>query len=214
MLKKGDFIWISVLAAIVAFLIVPDTHEIFIIQTKAHPYIIGFIKFFILASMGDLLGIRISKGRWEKPTGFIYRSIIWGFIGMAITLVFVINDVGITQALEVGLLPGNGNKLAFAFFVSLITNLTFGPAMMAFHRFTDTYIDLTYSKRKRPQISEVIDNMNFNNFIFFVIGKTIPFFWIPAHTITFLLPPVYRVLMAAFLGIALGCILSFSKRKK
>lgn len=214
MLKKGDFIWISVLAAIVAFLIVPDTHEIFIIQTKAHPYIIGFIKFFILASMGDLLGIRISKGRWEKPTGFIYRSIIWGFIGMAITLVFVINDVGITRALEVGLLPGNGNKLAFAFFVSLITNLTFGPAMMAFHRFTDTYIDLTYSKRKRPQISEVIDNMNFNNFIFFVIGKTIPFFWIPAHTITFLLPPVYRVLMAAFLGIALGCILSFSKRKK
>jgi hypothetical protein len=43
--------------------------------------------------------------------------------------------------------------------------------------------------------------------------KTIPLFWIPAHTITFSLPPEYRVLMASFLSIALGGILAFAKRR-
>jgi hypothetical protein len=42
--------------------------------------------------------------------------------------------------------------------------------------------------------------------------KTIPIFWIPAHTITFLLPSEYRVLSAAFLSIALGTILAFAKK--
>jgi hypothetical protein len=41
-----------------------------------------------------------------------------------------------------------------------------------------------------------------------VFKKTIPLFWIPAHTITFLLDPDYQVLFAAFLGIMLGAILA------
>ena len=44
----------------------------------------------------------------------------------------------------------------------------------------------------------------------FVFKKTIPFFWIPAHTITFLLPGQYQVLFAALLGVALGIILSIA----
>jgi len=41
-----------------------------------------------------------------------------------------------------------------------------------------------------------------------VFKKTIPLFWIPAHTITFLLNPDYQVLFAAFLSIVLGAILA------
>jgi hypothetical protein len=44
----------------------------------------------------------------------------------------------------------------------------------------------------------------------FVFKKTIPLFWIPAHTITFLLPPDFRILFAAILGIALGTILAIA----
>ncbi|GAB1473896.1 hypothetical protein MASR2M69_13370 [Bacteroidota bacterium] len=40
----------------------------------------------------------------------------------------------------------------------------------------------------------------------FVVGKTIPLFWIPAHTITFLLPDTYKVIFAASLSIVLGLI--------
>jgi hypothetical protein len=48
----------------------------------------------------------------------------------------------------------------------------------------------------------------------FVFKKTIPFFWIPAHTITFLLPPELRVLFAAALGIVLGVILALASLKR
>ena len=44
--------------------------------------------------------------------------------------------------------------------------------------------------------------------------KTIPCFWIPAHTITFLLPENYRILSAGFLSIALGLILTLAKKRR
>ena len=47
----------------------------------------------------------------------------------------------------------------------------------------------------------------------FVFKKTIPFFWIPAHTITFLLPVQYQVLFAAILGIVLGVLLAIASLK-
>lgn len=44
--------------------------------------------------------------------------------------------------------------------------------------------------------------------------KTCPYFWIPAHTIVFLLPNQYRVLVSAFLSIALGLLLAIAKKGK
>ncbi|SHJ25481.1 hypothetical protein ACQ0P8_14240 [Halodesulfovibrio aestuarii] len=43
-----------------------------------------------------------------------------------------------------------------------------------------------------------------------VLKKTLPFFWIPAHTITFLLPPDLRILFAAMLGLALSVTFTFA----
>ena len=47
----------------------------------------------------------------------------------------------------------------------------------------------------------------------FVFKRTIPLFWYPAHTITFLLPAEMRVLFAALLGVMLGVILAVAARK-
>ena len=47
----------------------------------------------------------------------------------------------------------------------------------------------------------------------FVFKRTIPLFWIPAQTITFLLPEEYRVLFAAFLGVVLGVLLASASLK-
>jgi hypothetical protein len=47
----------------------------------------------------------------------------------------------------------------------------------------------------------------------FVFKKTIPLFWYPAHTLTFLLPAEYRILFAALLGIVLGVLLSVASLK-
>jgi hypothetical protein len=214
MMNKKDFLWIGLLAAIGVFLFYPSTHQVFVVFTGNHPYIAGFIKFAILATMGDLLALRIVNKQWKQPKGFIFRGIIWGVLGMVITLIFSIFGAGVTSALSAGLLPGAYSALAFAFFTSAIMNLTFAPTFMAFHRITDTYADLKYgAQEKNITLGKIVDTIDWNGFISFVVLKTIPLFWIPAHTATFLLPAEYRVLVAAALSIALGAILSFAKSK-
>jgi len=193
----------------------PFTRDTFIKLTTENPYMGGFVKFFILATMGELLAIRISTGSWKVPTGVIYRAVIWGFLGMAITLFFAIFQNGVQAVMSKGMLPGKDSKLAFAFFTSAATNMTFGPVMMALHRVTDTYIDIKYeSPGKKIDLNSVINRIDWNGFISFVVLKTIPIFWIPAHTITFSLPSEYRIMAAALLSIALGVILAFAKKRK
>jgi len=213
-INAGDLIWGGILAGLAVLLAVPKTRNLFLFVTQAHPFLIGFFKFFILATMGELLAIRIIKGAWITPAGFIWRAIVWGLIGMLIVLIFDIYAAGMQAAFQKGLIPGGGVLIVGAFLTSAMLNLTFAPTFMAFHRITDTYIDLLSGRSKAwPTLAEVNSRIDWNNFISFVVLKTLPFFWIPAHTITFLLPPVYRVLTAAALSIALGAILATAKRK-
>jgi hypothetical protein len=96
-------------------------------------------------------------------------------------------------------------------------NGIFAPTFMALHRVTDGFIDLGAENPagiRSATLDEVIDRIDWKGFCGFVILRTIPLFWIPAHTITFLLPPEYRVLSAAYLSIALGGILAFAKLRK
>ena len=213
-MNKKDLIWILGLSVFFGFVLSPSTHEIFVSFTSLHPFISGFVKFAYLATMGELFAIRIVSGKWAKPDALIYRSFIWGFLGMVITLIFQIYGGGVAGALAKGYLPGGDSAFAFAFFTSALMNTTFAPTFMAFHRCTDTYLDLKYTKKIiKPSIKDIVEEIDWNGFIKFVLFKTVPLFWIPAHTATFLLPPEYRILVAASLSIALGAILSFGKRK-
>ena len=210
-MRKGDFLWALALAAIAAFLVVPATRQVFEFLTKAHPYLIGFAKFFVLATMGELLALRIVTGAWAAPRGLVQRAVIWGLLGMSIVLIFDVLAGGVAGSIKKGMLPGGESKLAFAFFVSTIMNLTFAPAMMLTHRMTDTWLDLR-CEGKDASVPEIVARIDWKSFVSFVLLRTIPVFWIPAHTVTFLLPPEYRVLMAALLSIALGAILAFAKK--
>lgn len=220
-MKKYDLVWAAALAAVVAFLVMPATHVIFTSLSKAHPYMMAFVKFAILATMGELLAIRIVTGDWKKPAGVLWRAAIWGFLGIVIALIFSIYATGVADAMKKGLLPafgeaGFGHQLAFAFMTSALMNCLFAPTFMAFHRITDTYIDLgkgTWAGMSRLSLPEVLDHIDWKGFVTFVVCRTIPIFWIPAHTVTFLLAPEYRVIMAAMLSIALGGILGFAKKK-
>lgn len=214
-MKKGDILWGLGILAFAMFIIYPPTHAIFNAGTATHPYMMGFMKFGILATMGELLARRLVVGKWEQPVGLAYRALIWGFLGVVIVAIFGIFAGGVTGLVEKGMLPGKGSAFVTAFLISAIMNTTFAPAMMGFHRFTDTFIDLKYARKgKKVSTKDVVDAIDWNGYVSFVLIKTIPLFWIPAHTITFMLAPEYRVLMAAFLSIALGAILGFAKKKK
>lgn len=221
-IKFKDILYGAILLLFAFVLIIKTSRNAFIDLTTNYPYLMGFVKVSILATMGELLASRIAKGDY-KVKGIVYKFIIWGLIGCSFTLVFRIFPSGIQVVQKEHLLPQLHpadaflNRLLTAFMTSTLMNLIFAPTFMAFHRFTDTYIELGEGKLKAMKnfsSHDVIQKIDWDSFIHFVVFKTIPFFWIPAHTITFLLPDVYRVLMAACLSIALGVILSFAKRKK
>jgi len=216
-MKKYDLIWLLGIIVVFMLLILPYTHSVIMAATVTHPYIMGFVKFALLATMGELLALRLVQGDWKKPKGLFYKGLIWGFLGMTIVLVFDLYAGGVAGSIKKGLLPSLGGNLGFAFFTSSLLNLLFAPTFMAFHRITDTYIDLGEGKLSRilkVKLSEVIKHIDWDGYVRFVVLKTIPFFWIPAHTMTFLLPAEYRVLAAAFLSVALGGILAFAKKTK
>jgi len=220
-MKKGDFFYIGIIIVIITILIIPYTRSGFESLTTNYPYLMGFIKTAILATMGELLASRISKKQYFTRNGLIYRFLIWGFLGMGFVLMFKIFADGVSGAMAAGILPevvGDGflASLYLAFMTSLVMNLIFAPTFMILHRVTDTYIDVGDGNLKkiiRVPFKTVISNIDWQSFFGFIVLKTIPFFWIPAHTITFLLPENYRVLMAGFLSIDLGLILKLSRLK-
>jgi hypothetical protein len=220
-MKKHDFIFILVFLFIICFLAIPVTREIFEESTDNFPYIMGFIKTSILATMGELLASRIANKKYFSRPGLILRFFVWGLLGCGFVLMFKVFSSGVSGAMDSGILPTINNTgflgdLYKAFMTSLLMNLVFAPTFMILHRITDTYIDLGKGNLKeihKVKMSQVINNIDWKNFFGFVIFKTIPLFWIPAHTITFLLPENYRVLMAGFLSMALGLILTLTKIK-
>ena len=215
-MKKGDVIWAAILVATLAAFADPITGSVLVSLSASHPYLMGFAKFALLATMGELLVVRLAKGSWARPGGLVSRVVAWGLVGVLVVLMFSLFSAGVAAVAAKGLLPVGSGWLASllgAFWTSALMNLTFGPAFMAAHRVSDAWIESRAAGRKE-KLGEVVASVDWNRFLTFVVGKTIPFFWIPAHTITFLLPGEYRVLVAALLSIALGVILTWGRRAK
>lgn len=227
-MKKNDFTVIAVVAAILAiFKFVPGVYEFYLNFNSAHGFITSFIKFAILATFGEAIGLRIKSGVYnQKGFGLIPRAIVWGFLGLGIKAAFIIFASGVPNFLaKLGVkdaalaLKGDftGLKLLTAFSISVLLNTIFAPVMMTFHKITDTHIINNGGTVKgffRPiKFAEIAKDINWDVMMNFVFKKTIPLFWFPAHTITFLLPPDFQVLFAAVLGIVLGVILAIAALK-
>ena len=213
-MKRADFLWIAVLLVITISLVIPVSRTVFVTATQNHPYWMGFVKFALFATMGEMLANRIAGGDWKRLNGMWMRMIIWGLIGMMIVFMFPLYQSGVSGVIDKGLLISLGGTpgLIFqAFMISAIMNLTFAPVFMAAHRISDTYIDQKFAGAN-PTLTSAIHSVDWPGYLSFIVGKTIPLFWIPAHTITFLLPSEFRVIYAAYLSIALGAILAYGRR--
>jgi hypothetical protein len=222
-MKRSDFIFLFVIVIFfLPFFVSEKVFHFYINFNHEHAFIMAFIKFAFLATLGEVIGLRIKTGHYNQPGfGILPRAIVWSFIGLTIKGAFVIFTSGTPVMLEglglknaVSTLSGTFSveKLFVAFCTSVALNAVYAPVMMTFHKMMDIHIVshggtisglFTFIRFK-----EIIVNLDWNVQWNFVFKKTIPFFWIPAHTITFLLPPDFQVLFAALLGIALGTILS------
>lgn len=242
-MNKQDWIVILCVIVILAPFFIPATgfFEWFKASTASHPYIMAFFKFAILATFGEMLALRIRKGVYnEKGFGVLPRMMVWGFLGMCIAMAMDIFRAGVpaflgsvadaitgsapktygpSLAAIFGAEQFTWTKLGVAFAVSVLMNSIFAPVMMTFHKCTDIHIldnGGTVRGLLRPmKMREIFaTKVNWDVQWNVVIKKTIPLFWFPAHTITFILPQTFQVLFAALLGIALGLILALAGGSK
>ena len=227
-MKKHDLVFITFILAVIAiFVFISPVTSWYMVFNKEHGMVMSFLKFALLATLGEIIALRIKTGNYNEPGfGIIPRMIVWGFLGLAINLAFNIFASGAPVFLAyMGLKDApaamngsfSGLKLLDAFTISTTMNLIFAPVMMTFHKITDIHIIAnggTVSGLLKPiPFGPILKGINWDVMWNFIFKKTIPFFWIPAHTITFLLLPEFRVLFAALLGIALGLILAIGGQK-
>ena len=227
-MKRSDLLFVCFFILIfLPFFVSTDIYNAYNSFNKEHGMVMSFIKFAILATLGEVIGLRIKAGQYSAPGfGILPRAVVWGFLGLTIKLAFVIftsgtlsflTYMGLDNATAVFSEGFSAEKLFIAFCISVFMNTIYAPVMMTFHKITDTHIINTGGTLKglfSPiDFSGIFKNLNWDVQWNFVFKKTIPFFWYPAHTITFLLPVDFQVLFAAILGIALGTILAIASIK-
>ncbi len=208
-MRRTDVYVTLVAAVVVVLLVIPATHHAFFGFTDEHYVLGGFVKFFLFASFGDLLSHRLRHGDWRVP-GMLAKAFAWGVIGVFVVFAFHIFTAGVTALQAEGVLPFGEVRFFFAFFTSLFMNLFFAPAMMLSHRISDSFIEMRVKKTGKS-LKEALEKIDYSAFIR-MLFRTIPFFWLPAHTITFLLSPTYRAFFAALLGVMLGLFLNMFKK--
>lgn len=229
-MKKSDFITLLIVAAVICgFAFIPGAWEWFNTTTAQHGLLMSFFKFALLGTFGEMLALRIREGVYiKKGFGLLPKLLVWGVLGVVIASAMTIFKTGTVKLLDGGFhLNGKAaewfagdlswGKFFVALCVSVLMNTLFAPVFMTFHKITDIHVVETggslagfFSSPLNIQ-QTMAEKINWNIQYGFVFKKTIPYFWYPAHTITFLLPGTYQVLFAAALGVALGVILSIKK---
>lgn len=228
-MKRSDLLIILLLVSIFApFVIFKEAYEFYSDFYSRFPFISSFVKFAILATIGELIGLRIRTGKYlRKGFGTFPRAIVWGFLGMTIQAAFVIfasgsprflEFIGFEKASDLMQQPFSYAKVLVAFSISFFLNIFYAPVLMTVHKITDSHIEKTGGTIKglfsRMDIISILKEIDWEMHYGFVLKKTIFLFWIPAQTINFLMPEELRVLIAAFYGIVLGIILAFAARGK
>lgn len=230
-MKKQDW-WVIIGACLVLcpFFFMDGVKAFYFEANAKMPVLAGFVKFAVLSTFGEVIALRLRTGHYyEKGFGLWPRMIVWGFLGAWIVMAMRIfgkgvpvlcdgifcTDGAVAAAMQGGL---SWTKFGGAFAISLMQNTAFAPVFMLLHKVSDTHI-LEQGGRLKALVtpvpfSRILANLNWDVQWNFVFKKTIPLFWIPAHTVTFMLPPQWQVLFAALLGVILGVLLAIAANKK
>lgn len=229
-MKRQDFIVIVCAIAILApFFLFDAVYEFYKTFNAEHGMIMSFIKFAILSTFGECIGLRITSGVYNRHGfGILPRAMVWGILGMGISMAMTIfssgvpaflSSLGMSDAPALMVMPLSWPKVFVALCISVAMNSIFAPVFMTMHKITDSHIIATGGTLKGffstpMRMGNILSGINWYRQWGFVFKRTIPLFWYPAHTITFLLPGNWRVLFAAFLGVVLGILLAIAAHQK
>ena len=166
----------------------------YIETVKAYPIITAMIQFAILGTLGDTIAKWIIKGKVFAPYNFltlILKMVEWAILAVCIKYAFVGFHGFVDGLVEHGMFP-ELNKLGYSFAISATMNLQFGPFLVIMHRLLDNIVarEKNWANINKGMLSLL-------------------WFWIPAHTVTFILDKPFQIGLAAVWSVVLGIILGF-----
>jgi len=164
---------------------------------RAHPVLTAMAQFAVLGTLGETASKWLAARRFYLPFGVrgtVLRMLGWAGLAVCIKYAFTGFVAFVDGLINNALLPRAGS-LGKAFAVSLSMNLQFGPFLVIAHRLIDNAID------GRSDWANLDKGL-----------LSLLWFWVPAHTITFLLPLELRIGLAAVWSVALGLILGWYNR--
>lgn len=216
-MKLKDMCSFFIVALFFIFFIFEDTRQAYGAAYHFSPELVSFIKFAILATFGEMAGARIETRRYlHSGFGLVPKALVWGVLGTSISLAFRVFSGGVGSFAVFQTASSIPMTVLRAVLISLTMNSFFAPIMMLAHKITDQHISdekggFSFS---RFNIADILKRLDWDHYWNFLIKRSVPLFWIPAHTVTFLLPSEYRTLFAALLSIFLGLFLSISGSQK
>ncbi len=171
--------------------------EWYLKTVECYPFQAAFVQFAILGMAGDWIASAVTRKKIEyTPFQFSKKMLGWGILGLVIKVGFI-GMHGFTAAIFTKFHWPTANVLLSAFCMSLFTNLLFGPQMMFFHRWEDNLLLGTKGYRGMD-----------------IAIKSLVWFWIPAHTLTFSIASHdAQIGLAAAWSLVLGLILGIARRK-
>ena len=168
---------------------------------SANPIVSAMIQFGILGTLGEVIAFSIREKQVSIPCRWWQlglKVVAWAILGLIIKVGFTGMKGFVTALIDHKLLPQVFRQgFLWAFSVSVFTNFLFGPQMMAFHRLEDNLImnQRGYANIRRSWL-------------------TLIWFWIPAHTLTFMLPADLQIGLAALWSLALGILMVLMRPKQ
>lgn len=171
----------------------------YIDMVTAYPILTAMIQFAVLGTLGDSISKWIVNKKIYIPFGIktlVLKMLEWALLAVFIKYAFVGFGYFVSGLVEKNLLP-ELNHFWNAFAISTTMNLQFGPFLVLMHRLLDNLI---------------AKENNWKN-----IDKgfySLLWFWLPAHTVTFMLPKPFQIGLAALWSVALGLILGLYSTRK
>lgn len=165
-----------------------------------YPLISAAIQFGILGTLGEIISLKMRRlslkklGMWWQA---ILRIVAWAILGIVIKYGFAGMKGFVDELMIREMIPfGKHGTFLWAVTVSACTNVFFGPQMMFFHRLEENLIMMKWNTAGLKNA-----------------WLTLLWFWIPAHTVTFMLKSEYQIGLAALWSVVLGIILGLTSKK-
>ena len=173
--------------------------EWYIGLVKANPITTAMVQFAVLGTLGDMASRWVVRRRVFMPFDTrltVLKMLEWALLAVCIKYAFTGFNGFVDILADHSLLPQLG-RFGRAFAISLSMNLQFGPFLVIAHRLLD---------------NAVAGRRNWENLDKGLLSLL--WFWVPAHTVTFMLPRELQIGLAAVWSLALGLILGFYNRPK